>query len=116
MKLTLFLVALCAAALLFFRYFTRNGAVPLPQAWRSFTVWLSAVGTVLGAYIVDLFAWVAGFWEPFRAQFGDLLAADSAGAALQILSAIFFLLRMKAQGAPGFPKFPSPDDTDAAGA
>lgn len=116
MTLTLLIVAIVAAALLFFRYFTRNGTIPLPQAWRSFTVWVSAVGAVAGPYIVELAAWVASFWEPFQSQFGALLAADSAGAALQILSAIFFVLRMKAQGAPAFPDFPSPDDTDQAGA
>lgn len=116
MTLTLILVAVALAALAFFHYFTKNGTVPLPQAWRSFTVWLSAVGTVLGAYIVDLAQWVASFWEPFQSQFGALLAAESAGAALQILSAIFFVLRMKAQSGPSLPKFPSPDDTDAAGA
>lgn len=116
MTLTLLIVALVAAALLFFRYFTRNGTIPLPQAWRSFTVWLSAVGAVAGPYLVELAAWLASFWEPLQAQFGDLLSVDSAGKALQVLSAIFFVLRMKAQGAPAFPDFPSPDDTDQAGA
>lgn len=112
MTLTLIIVALVAAALLFFRYFTRNGTIPLPQAWRSFTVWLSAVGAVAGPYIVELAAWVASFWEPLQAQFGDLLAVDSAGKALQVLSAIFFVLRMKAQGAPKLPEFPRPYDSD----
>lgn len=106
--LTLALVGLAVAALAFFRYFTKNGTVPLPQAWRSFTVWLSAVGTIAGAYIVELLQWIASFWEPFAAQFGDLLSADSAGAALQIMSAIFFVLRMKKQGAPKLPDFPAP--------
>lgn len=104
--LTLILVALVAAAVLFFRYFTKNGTVPMPVAWKSFTVWLSGAGMVLGAYIVDLLQWVASFWEPFQSQFGQLLHAPSAGAALQILSAIFFVLRMKGQGLPSFPGLP----------
>lgn len=112
MILTFAIVALVAAALLFFRYFTRNGTIPLPQAWRAATVWLSAVGAVAGPYIVELAAWLASFWEPLQAQFGDLLAVDSAGKALQVLSAIFFVVRMKGQGAPAFPDFPRPYDSD----
>ena len=57
--LTLLLVALVVAVYFFYAKFTRKGAVPLADAWKSFTVWLAAVGTVLGAYLVDLFAWAA---------------------------------------------------------
>lgn len=106
---TLILVGLVLAALAFFKYFTRYGTVALPTAWRSFTVWLSIVGTVLGQFIVDLLGWVASFWDPFRAQFGDLLTAPSAGHALQLLSAIFFVLRMKGQGFPSLRLPPVPD-------
>lgn len=108
--LTVVLVLLVALAVWFYDAFTKKGAVPLAAAWKSFTVWLSAAGMVLGAYIVDLLQWAASYWEPLRAQFGDVLSAPSAGAALQILSAIFFVLRMKGQGLPAFPHIPEPDD------
>lgn len=114
MKLTILLLILAAVLLLFFQKFTRNGAVPLKSAWRSFTVWLSAAGLVLGQYIVDVLQWLASIWEPFREQFGDLLAANATGQALQILSAVFFVLRMKGQG---FPKLnlPDPDSENETG-
>ncbi|WP_202841996.1 hypothetical protein [Luteimonas saliphila] len=96
---TLLLLVAVFAAVFFFK-FSKKGTVPLAVAWKSYTGWLSAVGLVLGAYIVDLLRYVASFWEPFQSQFGELLAADSAGQALQIVSAIFFVLRMKGQGAP----------------
>ncbi|WFC43250.1 hypothetical protein [Pseudoxanthomonas sp. SE1] len=107
---TLILVAVILAALLFFKYFTKNGTVALPIAWRSFVVWASACGAVLGQFIVEGLAWLAGIWDPFRAQFGELLSSDSAGQALQIVSAIFFLLRMKGQGFPSFRLPPVPDN------
>lgn len=113
---TLLLLTVLATAWLFYDKFTRKGAVPLGEAFRSFTVWLSLLGAAFGQFIVDFFAWLAGVWEPLRAHFGELLSADSAGMALQILSAIFFLLRVKGQGFPGF-KFPDvPDPADQAGA
>lgn len=111
---TLLLVVVVAAALFFFKYFTKNGTVPLPNAWRAATVWLSAFGTLAAQWVVDLLAWVAGFWDPMQAQFGDLLSNPSSVKALQLLSAFFFVVRMKGQGFPAF-KFPSmPGGNDAA--
>lgn len=102
---TLLLLLIVALAWLFYAKFTRHGAVPLRTAWRSYTTWLAAVGLAFGQYIVELLRYFADVWEPLRAQFGDLLSAGSAGLALQVLSAIFLLLRVKAQGLPGM-KFP----------
>ncbi len=116
MIFTLILLAVIALAWVFYDKFTQRGAVPLAAAWRSYTVWLAAAGTAFGAYIVDLLRYFADTWEPLRAQFGDLLGAHSAGMALQVLSAIFLVLRVKGQGLPSF-KLPSvPGDTDKAGA
>lgn len=98
---TVALLALCALFWIFYARFTRFGAVPWRTAWRSYTMWLAAVGVAFGQYIVDLLRYFADVWEPLRAQFGDLLSAGSAGVALQVLSAIFLLLRVKAQGLPG---------------
>jgi len=113
---TVMLLTVLAAAWVFYAKFTRKGAVPLDVAFRSFTVWLSLLGAAFGQFIVDFLAWLASIWEPLQAQFGSLLAVESAGMALQVLSGIFFLLRMKGQGFPGF-KFPAiPDPTDQAGA
>lgn len=112
---TIALLAVLAAAWVFYAQFTRKGAVPLDVAFRSFTVWLSLLGAAFGQFIVEALAWLASIWEPLQAQFGSLLAVESAGMALQILSGIFFLLRMKGQGFPAF-KFPDiPDPTDQAG-
>lgn len=113
---TLILVALIALAWIFYDKFTRHGAVPLAAAWRSYTMWLSAAGIALGGYIVELLRYFADAWEPLRSQFGDLLGADSAGMALQTLSAIFLLFRIKGQGLPGFSLPKIPDDSDQAGA
>lgn len=113
---TLLLLATLALAWVFYAKFTRKGAVPLDVAFRSFTVWLSLLGAAFGQFIVDFLAWLASIWEPLQAQFGSLLSVESAGQALQIVSAIFFLLRMKGQGFPAF-RFPDiPDPTDQAGA
>lgn len=107
---TLTLLVLCGLVWLFYAKFTRYGAVPMSTAWRSYTTWLAAVGVAFGQYIVDLLRYFADVWEPLRAQFGDLLSAGSAGVALQILSAIFLVLRVKAQGLPGMklPDLPTP--------
>ena len=114
---TLFLIVAVALAVLFYAKFTRFGAVPVAKAWKSYTTWLAAVGMVFGQFIVDGLQWVAGLWEPFRDQFGALLHADNAGMALQLLSAVFFLLRQKAQGFPSLPDLPSiPAADDKAGA
>lgn len=113
---TVGLVLIIAAAMLFYAKFTRYGAVPLSTAWRSYTAWLSLVGVVLGQFIVNALEWLAGIWEPFRDQFGSIVSADSAGVALQAISAIFFLLRMKGQGFPKLELPSLPDDTDQAGA
>lgn len=114
---TLILLAVVALAWVFYDKFTRRGAVPLAVAWRSYTVWLSMVGTVLGSYIVDLLRYFADAWEPLRAQFGDLLGANSTGMALQLLSGIFLVLRIKGQGLPALKLPPLPGaDTDKAGA
>lgn len=113
---TVMLLTVLAAAWVFYAKFTRKGAVPLDVAFRSFTVWLSLLGAAFGQFIVDFLAWLASIWEPLQAQFGSLLSVESAGQALQIVSAIFFLLRMKGQGFPAF-RFPDiPDPTDRAGA
>ncbi len=113
---TLILVALIALAWIFYDKFTRHGAVSLSAAWRSYTMWLSAVGLAFGGYIIELLRYFADAWEPLRAQFGDVLGANSAGMALQALSAIFLVLRIKGQGLPGFSLPRIPDDTDQAGA
>lgn len=99
--ITLAILAVCALAWLFYAKFTRHGAVPLATAWRSYTTWLAAVGMAFGQYIVDVLRYLSDNWEPLRMQFGELLAADNTGTALQILSAIFLMLRVKAQGIPG---------------
>lgn len=113
---TILLVALIAVAYLFYDKFTRKGAVPLDIAWRQFTVWLAAAGTVLGDYLVQLFGWAAGQVDFLQERFGGLLADPSAGQALQLLSWFFLLLRLKGQGLPAF-KLPSiPDEADKAGA
>lgn len=114
--LTLLLVALVVAVYFFYAKFTRKGAVPLADAWKSFTVWLAAVGTVLGAYLVDLFAWAATQVDFLQDRFGSLLANPSAGEALQALSAVFLVLRLKKQGLPGLTLPKIPDPTDGAGA
>lgn len=98
---TLAILAVCALAWLFYAKFTRHGAVPVSTAWRSYTTWLSAVGVAFGQYIVEVLRYLSDNWEPLRMQFGELLAADNTGTALQILSAIFLVLRVKAQGLPG---------------
>ena len=113
---TLILVVLALAAWLFYAKFTKHGAVPLAAAWRSYTVWLAALGTAFGAYFVELLRYFADTWEPLRAQFGDVLGANSAGMALQALSAIFLILRIKGQGLPGLALPSIPDDADQAGA
>lgn len=114
--LTILLVLVIALAYFFYAKFTRNGAVPLGDAWKSFTVWLAAVGTVLGAYLVDLFAWAATQVDFLQDRFGTLLANPSAGEALQLLSGIFLVLRLKKQGLPGLTLPKIPDGTDKAGA
>lgn len=101
---TVLLIAAAAFALLVFR-FTENGTVPVREAYRKATVWLSLVGGLAGGYIVDLASWVASFWEPLQAQFGAVLGADNAGMALQAVSMLFFIVRMKGQGG-GAPKVP----------
>lgn len=101
LTITLLLLLVCGLAWLFYAKFTRHGAVPISTAWRSYTTWLAAVGVAFGQYIVELLRYFADVWEPLRSQFGDLLSAGSAGLALQILSAIFLVLRVKAQGLPG---------------
>lgn len=98
--ITVALVLVCAVAWIFFDRFTRRGAIPLEKAVRDFTSYLCAMGVVLGDYIIDLLRWVADFWEPMRAQFGDLLHAPNAGLALQLLSLVFFLFKAKGQGRP----------------
>lgn len=113
---TLILIVLALAAWLFYAKFTKHGAIPVAAAWRSYTVWLAAVGTAFGAYIVELLRYLADTWEPLRAQFGDVLGAHSAGMAVQTLSAIFLILRIKGQGLPGLSLPSIPDDTDQAGA
>lgn len=113
---TLILVAIVAAAYLFYDKFTKKGAVPLDVAWRSFTVWLAATGAVLGQYLVDLFGWAATQVDFLQDRFGSLLANPSAGEALQLLSGLFLILRLKKQGLPAL-KLPSiPDPADQAGA
>lgn len=114
--LTLLLVALVAAIYLFYAKFTKYGAVPLGAAWTSFTTWLAAVGLILGQYLIDVFAWAASQVDFLQDRFGSLLANPSAGEALQLLSTVFLVLRLKKQGFPGltFPKIP--DSTDQAGA
>jgi hypothetical protein len=113
---TLLLVLLIAVAYLFYDKFTRKGAVPLGSAWKSFTVWLAAAGTVLGQYLVDLFAWGATQVDFLQDRFGGLLADPSAGQALQLLSWFFLLLRLKGQGLPSIRLPDLPDDTNTAGA
>ena len=113
---TILLLALVALAVLFYAKFTRYGAVPLAAAWRSYTAWLCLVGMAFGQFVVDGLSWLAGFWESFSAQFGPILDAPAAGKALQLLSAFFFLLRMKGQGFPALQLPDLPDDTDKAGA
>jgi hypothetical protein len=112
---TLILVVLAATVVLFFHFFTKDGTVPIPQAWRSFTVWLAAVGMVLGEFVVKLLQWLASFWEPLQSQFGDVLGAASTGRALQLISLVFFVLRMKGQGFPALklPSIPKPSDDTA---
>lgn len=114
--LTILLAVLVVAVYFFYAKFTRKGAVPLGDAWKSFTVWLAAVGTVLGAYLVDLFAWAATQVDFLQDRFGSLLANPSAGEALQALSAVFLVLRLKKQGLPGLKLPKIPDPTDQAGA
>lgn len=113
---TLVLVLAIVLAWVFYAKFTKHGAVPIAIAWRQYTVWLSAAGLAFGGYIVELLRYFADAWEPLRAQFGDVINAPSAGMALQLLSAIFLLLKVKGQGLPkfGLPGFP--DDTGQAGA
>ena len=107
---TLLLLVVIALAVLFYVKFTKYGAVPLATAWRSYTMWLSAAGVLFGQFIVEGLGWVAGFWDSFQGQFGGLLDDPSAGRALQLMSAFFFLLRAKGQGFPSL-KLPSfPDD------
>lgn len=112
---TLVLLAVVAMAWIFYDRFTKRGAVSLKAAWRSYTVWLSMLGAALGGWIVDLLRYFADAWEPLRAQFGDLLHADSAGMALQLLSGIFLMFRLKGQGLPGLnlPSLPAADDKAA---
>lgn len=113
---TLMLVAMIALAWLFYAKFTKHGAVPAAIAWRQYTVWLSTAGMAFGGYIVELLRYFADTWEPLRAQFGDVINAPSAGMALQVLSAIFLLLKVKGQGLPSFGLPDFPDDSDKAGA
>ena len=49
-------------------------------------------------------------------RFGSLLANPSAGEALQAMSAVFLVLRLKKQGLPGLTLPKIPDPTDQAGA
>lgn len=114
--LTLFLVALVAATYFFYVKFTQKGAVPLGDAWRSFTAWLAALGLVLGNYLVDLFSWAASQVDFLQDRFGSLLANPSAGEALQLLSTVFLVLRLKKQGLPGLTLPKIPDSSDQAGA
>ena len=113
---TLILIAIIAAAYLFYDKFTRHGAVPLSTAWRSYTSWLAGVGLVLGQYLVDLFAWAATQVDFLQDQFGSLLSNPASGDALKLISGIFLLLRLKGQGLPGLNLPSFPDDTDQAGA
>lgn len=114
--LTLLLVALVLLAYFFYAKFTRKGAVPLGDAWRSFVAWATAVGVVAGQYVVDLFGWAVSQVDFLQDRFGSLLANPSAGEALQLLSAFLLVLRLKKQGLPGFALPKIPDPTDKAGA
>jgi hypothetical protein len=110
--LTLLLVALVAVTYLFYAKFTRKGAVPLADAWRSFVAWATAAGLVFGQYLVDLFGWAVSQVDFLQDKFGSLLANPSAGEALQLASAFLLVLRLKKQGLPGLtlPKIPDPSD------
>lgn len=113
---TLALLAIVALAVFFFAKFTRYGAVSLTVAWRSYVNWWAAVFMLFGDFIVNGLSWVAGFWDSFQGQFGSLLSEPSAGKALQVIGAFFFLWRMKGQGFPSFrfPDLPAGDDKPGA--
>ena len=118
---TLLLIVALALAWLFYDKFTHRGAIPLEKAWRDYTAWLAYAGIAFAGWIVELARYTADLWDPLRAQFGDLLAAPSAAMALQILSAIFLVFKLKGQSPlprPDFPDFPgdAADDTEAPGA
>lgn len=118
---TALLCFLLVLAWVFYDKFTRRGAIPLQKAWRDYTAWLAYAGIALADWIVELARYVADLWQPLQAQFGDLLAADSASMALQIISAIFLALKLKGQAPlpkPSFPDFPDAgdDNPETAGA
>lgn len=114
--LTLLLVALVALAYFFYAKFTRKGAVPLADAWKSFVAWGGAVCMVFGDYVVELFGWAASQVDFLQERFGSLLANPSSGEALKFIGAFFLLLKLKKQGLPSITLPKIPDPSDQAGA
>lgn len=113
---SLLLFAILAMAWLFYDKFTRRGAIPLQKAWRDYTAWMGYLFIALSEWIVELLRYVADLWDPLQSRFGDVLAADSASMALQIIGAIFLALKLKGQAPlpkPEFPDFPAEATGDA---
>lgn len=91
------LLALLAGAYVFYDRFTKRGAIPLAQAWRDYTSWLSLVGIALAQWIVELLRYMADLWAPAQQQFGALLDQPSLAMMIQLMSFVFMALKLKGQ-------------------
>lgn len=106
--LAVLLAAVLAAVWIFYDRFTERGGIPLDRAWKDYTAWWGYVGLALAEWIVEIGRYMADVWPPLQAQLGDLLAADSLSTAIQVISAIFLLFKLKGQQRVPFPNIPSP--------